>query len=233
MLKISREHYKGYVYDLSVNKNHNFFANNIVVHNCAKKRYILNVLNSEGVRYDEPKVSVTGIDAARSSTPEVCKDRFLQAFKIIVSEGEEATQKFIKDFKEEFFSLPLESISKVSGTNDIDSFVDPRTIYKKGCPIHVRGCLLMNKWIADNQLENQYPLIQSGDKIKFLYLKLPNPLRENVVSFIDKPPAELNLGQYADREKQFAKVFLGPIQLILDVLGWSATKIDTLEDFFG
>jgi len=198
----------------------------------AKKRYILNVLNSEGVHYDEPKVSVTGIDAARSSTPEICRKKFFEAFKIIVTQGESETQEFIRDFKEEFFSLPVQHIAKVSGTNDVDGYADPRTIYKKACPIHIRGCLLSNKWTVDNDLVNRYPLIQSGDKIKFVYLKLPNPLRENIISFIESPPTEMEIDIYVDREKQFSKVFLDPIQNILDSLGWSATKVDTLEDFF-
>jgi DNA polymerase elongation subunit (family B) len=198
----------------------------------AKKRYILNVLNSEGVHYDEPKVSVTGIDAARSSTPEICRKKFFEAFKIIVTQGESETQEFIRDFKEEFFGLSVQHIAKVSGTNDVDGYADPRTIYKKACPIHIRGCLLSNKWTVDNDLVNRYPLIQSGDKIKFVYLKLPNPLRENIISFIESPPAEMEIDNYVDREKQFSKVFLDPIQNILDSLGWSATKVDTLEDFF-
>ena len=198
----------------------------------AKKRYVMSVLNSEGVRYDEPKVSVTGIDAARSTTPDVCKKKFFEAFKIIVTEGEQETQKFIRDFKQEFFDLPIEDISKVSGTNDVDGYADHNSVYKKACPIHIRGCLIMNKWIGDNGLVNRYPLIQSGDKIKFVYLKLPNPLKENIISFIDKPPAEIDIEKYINRELQFSKVFLDPIQNILDALGWSPEKLDTLESFF-
>ena len=199
---------------------------------CAKKRYIMNVLNSEGVHYEEPKVSVTGIDAARSSTPDICKKKFFEAFKIIVTQGEAETQKFIEKFRNEFFQLPVEDIAKVSGTNDIDRYVDKQTVYKKACPIHIRGCILMNKWIVDNGMENKYPLIQSGDKIKFVYLKMPNPIRENVISFVDAPPAQLNLDAYVDRDKQFSKVFLDPLQNVLDALNWSGTKLDTLDSFF-
>lgn len=199
----------------------------------AKKKYIMSVLNSEGVHYDEPKISPTGIDAARSSTPDVCKKNFIEAFKLIMSKDEKVTQRFIEQFKEQFFSLRIEDISKVSGTNDIDKWLTPNYDYLKGCPIHVRGCAVMNKWIVENKLENRYPLIQSGDKIKFVYLKLPNPLRENVISFIDQPPKELQLEKYVDRELQFSKVFQDPLCHVLDAVGWSAVEISTLEDFFG
>jgi DNA polymerase elongation subunit (family B) len=198
----------------------------------AKKRYIMSVLNSEGVHYDEPKVSVTGIDAARSSTPDICKKRFMEVFKVIVNEGEESVQKFISDFKEEFCSLPIEDISKVSGTNNVEGYADKTMIYKKGCPIHIRGCLVMNRWVEDSGLADRYTLIGSGDKVKFIYLKMPNPLREDVVAFIDAPPEEIDLDLYADKEKQFEKVFLGPLQKILDALGWSGIKVANLESFF-
>jgi DNA polymerase elongation subunit (family B) len=198
----------------------------------SKKRYIMNVLNSEGTHYETPKVSVTGIEAARSSTPEVCRAKFYEAFAVIINQGEQALQKFISDFREQFDALPVEMIGKVSGTNNIDAFSDPVTTYKGSCPIHVRGCLLHNRWVAARSLESKYPLIQSGDKIKYVYLKLPNPVGENVVSFIDKPPEEMLLNKYVDRDKQFDKVFLDPLQHVLNSLNWSAVHVQTLDRFF-
>lgn len=198
----------------------------------AKKRYIMNTLNSEGVHYEKPKVSVTGIEAVRSSTPEVCRSKFVEAFSVIVNEGEEQVQEFIKRFREEFNSLPPEEIGKVSGTDSIEKYRGVGTIYKKGCPIHVRGCLLFNHHLSQLKLDRRYNLIQSGDKIKFIYLKTPNPLMENIVSFVDVLPEEMGLAPYIDREKQFNKVFLDPLQHILDAVGWNSVKIDTLERFF-
>jgi DNA polymerase elongation subunit (family B) len=198
----------------------------------AKKRYIMNTLNSEGVHYEKPKVSVTGIEAVRSSTPEVCRSKFVEAFSVIVNEGEQQVQEFIRNFREEFNTLPPEEIGKVSGTDDIEKYRDPAAVYKKGCPIHVRGCLLYNKHLTELKLDRKYNIIQSGDKIKFLYLKTPNPLMENIVSFVDVLPEEMGLTPYIDREKQFNKVFLDPLQHILDAVGWQGVKIDTLEKFF-
>lgn len=198
----------------------------------AKKRYIMNTLNSEGVHYEKPKVSVTGIEAVRSSTPEVCRTKFVEAFGVVVNSGEAEVQQFIKEFREQFDTLPAEEIAKVSGTDDIERYMDPSSIYKKGCPIHVRGSLLFNHRLKKLKLEHKYKPIQSGDKIKFVYLKTPNPLMENIVSFVDVLPEEMGLSNYIDRDKQFDKVFLDPLQHILDAVGWQATKVDNLEQFF-
>lgn len=197
----------------------------------AKKRYIMNTLNSEGVHYEEPKISVTGLESVRSSTPEVCRDKLKQSFKVIMNDGEEAIQKFIADFRNEFNSLPPEDIGRNSGTDNINKYMAGDT-YKKGCPMHVRGCILYNKFLKDNNLDKRYESIVSGDKIKYVYLKLPNPIRENIISFPGVLPSEFSLTKYVDYDKQFEKVFLSPIESILEAIGWRAEKVDSLEDFF-
>ena len=198
----------------------------------AKKRYILNTLNSEGVHYEKPKISVTGLESVRSSTPEVCRDKMREIFSVILNEGEEQTQKFIEDFRQEFYKLPAEDVGRNSGTDNINKYMNKATLYKKGCPIHVRGCILFNHYIKEKGLSKRYEPVQSGDKIKFVYLRVPNPIRENVVSFPNVLPPELGLEKYIDYEKQFEKVFLSPIENIIQPLGWTTEKQDTLDLFF-
>ncbi len=197
----------------------------------AKKRYIMNTLNSEGVHYETPKISVTGLESVRSSTPQICRDKLKDAFKVIMEGTEEDTQEFIAKFKDEFTSLPPEDIAKNSGTDNIEKYME-KGGYKKGCPMHVRGCILFNQFLKTKKLDKKFEGIQSGDKIKFLYLKQPNPVKENMISFPGVLPKEFGLDDYIDYQKQFEKVFLGPIEPILEALGWAPEKVNTLEDFF-
>ena len=199
----------------------------------AKKRYIMNTLNSEGVHYEEPKVSVTGLESVRSSTPEVCRDKLKAAFKVIMNDGEQAMQNFIEEFRQEFFKLNAEDIGRNSGTDNIDKYRDRSSgLYKKGCPMHIRGAILYNYFLKEKGLDKKFVSIAGGDKIKIVYLKTPNPIRENIISFVGVLPQEFGLNQYIDYETQFEKVFLSPLESILEAVGWSAVKVNTLEDFF-
>ena len=198
----------------------------------AKKRYILNVHNNEGIQYKEPKLKIMGIEAIKSSTPEVVRDKFKKAFNLIISGTEAETQRFIQDFRNEFKTLSPEQVAFPRRVSNITDWYDHKTIYKKSCPIHVRGSLLFNKYLKSNKLQNKYELITNGNRIKFCYLKLPNSIKENVIAFQDALPIELKLHNYVDYDLQFNKTFIEPLNLILHSIGWSAEEQTTLEDFF-
>ena len=199
----------------------------------AKKRYILNVWDSEGVRYEKPKLKIMGLEAVKSSTPAACRTAIRDCMKVIVNKDEEAAQKFISDFRDEFTSLPVEDISFPRGCSNLNKWSNPTTLYSKGTPIHVRGALLYNFYNKKNKLTHKYPLIQEGEKIKFVYLKTPNKINENVISYLGTFPKELGLDKQVDYDLQFSKSFLEPIKVIMDTIGWKAEKVPSLEFLFG
>ena len=199
----------------------------------AKKRYILNAWDIEGVRFQEPKLKVMGIEAVKSSTPGACRDKIKECLKVIMNNDEEDAQEFIAQFREEFNELPIEDIAFPRGCNGINKWANQTSIYSKGTPIHVRGALLYNYHNTKQRLTHKYPLIQDGQKIKFIYLKTPNKISENVISFPNTFPKEFGLDKQVDYELQFSKSFLEPIKVIMDTIGWKPEKIASLEFLFG
>ena len=198
----------------------------------AKKRYILNVWNSEGVQYSEPKLKVMGIESVKSSTPAPCRKMLKDAFKLLMTGTEDDVIDFIEKSRKEFKTLPPEQVSFPRSASDVEKYKSHSSIYAKGTPIHIRGALLFNHYIKQNKLDNKYSLIQNGEKIKFCYLKKPNTLHENVISFIQEFPKELDIDKYVDYDLQFEKSFLEPLKTILDSIGWNIEKQNTLESFF-
>ena len=197
-----------------------------------KKRYILRVWDSEGVRYKEPKLKMMGIEAIKTSTPAPCRKMIKDAIQIIMTKDEDDVIEFIENCRKEFQSLRPEEIAFPRSVSEINKWMSRTDMYQKGCPIHVRGVILYNHYTKKNGLDNKYPAIQSGEKIKFIYLKKPNIIQENVLSFIQDFPRELNLEKYVDYETQFSKSFVEPLRIILDSIGWSVEKTVSLDSFF-
>ncbi len=198
----------------------------------AKKRYILNVYNNEGVQYNEPQMKVMGLEMVKSSTPSAIREKMKDVIKLTVNSNEESVQKFIENFKEEFVKLPPEEISFPRSVNGLDKYSDSRIIYTKGTPIHVKGALLYNHMLNKKGLSKKYPEIQEGEKLKFTYLKKPNPIDDTVISYPNRLPPEFNLDKYVDYDLQFEKAFLEPVKIILDSIGWTAEKTNSLDSFF-
>ena len=199
----------------------------------AKKRYILNVYNNEGVQYAEPHMKVMGLEMIKSSTPSAIREKMKLSIKLMMTGTEQEVQDFIAKFRQEFKTLPAEEISFPRGLNGLNTYSDPVMLFKKGTPIHVRGAIVYNHHLKQMGLTKKYPLIQEGEKLKFTYLKMPNHFKNDVVSFPGRIPKEFELDNYIDYDVQFDKAFLEPISVILRCMKWSAEKTNSLEDFFG
>jgi hypothetical protein len=198
----------------------------------AKKRYILNVFNNEGVQYKEPKMKVMGLEMIKSSTPAAIREKMRKSIDIMINGTESDIHKFIEDFRSEFKQLPAEDISFPRGLNGLKEYSDNVTLYKKGTPIHVKGAILYNTKLKAMKLDKKYALIQEGEKIKFTYLKQPNPMKDTVISYPNRLPVEFGLQEFIDYDMQFNKAFLEPIKVILDCMNWTTEQQNSLESFF-
>ena len=198
----------------------------------AKKRYMLNVLDEEGITFEEPKLKIMGIEAVKSSTPEVCRGKIREAIKLIMNKDEDTLQKYIAEFRNEFNQMTAEQISFPRSCNNLKKYMHGSNIFIKGTPIHVKGALIYNHQLKQFKLHRKYPIIQEGDKIKFLKLKEANPFKFDVISYVSKLPSEFKLQEYIDYDIMFQKTFVDPMSFILNSIGWSTEKTASLEDFF-
>jgi len=198
----------------------------------AKKRYILNVYNSEGVAYAKPKLKIMGLEAVKSSTPSACRTKIKEAINIIMTQTQDDLHKFIDKFRVEFRKLPVEDISFPRSVNGLGEYGDSASIFKKGTPIHVKGALVYNHFLRELNLTKRYQQIQEGEKIKFVYLKQPNIFNNNTLAFLSGLPKQLGAEQYIDYDLQFDKSFLEPLDIILSAIDWQSEKVDSLDCFF-
>jgi DNA polymerase elongation subunit (family B) len=198
----------------------------------AKKRYILNVYDSEGVRFAEPKLKMMGIEAVKSSTPMSCREKIKESLKIVMNGNQQEFQDFVEKFKQEFKTLPFEDIAFPRGVSELSKYKSSSELYTKGTPIHVRGAILFNSLLEKHKLTRKYQLIQDGDKTKFCYMKVPNPVQENVFSILSVLPKEFNLSKFIDYDLQFEKAYLEPLKTIVNTIGWTPERVSSLESFF-
>lgn len=198
----------------------------------AKKRYILNAYNVEGVEYEEPKIKIMGLEAIKSSTPAACREKIKSALKVIMDKDEDSMINFIEDFRKTFKNLKIEEIAFPRSVSNLSEYKDSASIFKKGSPIHVKGSLVYNNYIEKMGLNKKYQLIKEGEKIKFCYLKQPNFLNNNTIAFIAAVPKEMQIEQIIDYNTQFDKSFLEPLKIILDCIGWQTVRVSSLEKFF-
>jgi DNA polymerase elongation subunit (family B) len=197
----------------------------------AKKRYAMTVYDSEGVRYEEPKLKVKGLEVVRSSTPAKVRQYLRDALKIVLGGTEAELQAFVVDVERDFRNMSPDQVAFPRSANMLKKYSSDN-IYAKGCPMQIRAALLYNHHIEEKKLTKKYQLIREGDKVKFVYLTMPNPIHENAIAFFGKIPPELNLSKYVDYDTMFEKGFVDPLKSILQCMGWSTEVVATLDSIF-
>ena len=198
----------------------------------AKKRYILNVHDNEGVRLHEPKLKMMGIETAKSSTPQWVRGKLTDAFNVVMNGTEQDLWEFVETARRDFRTLPPEDVAFPRGCRGLKQYGDRTNIYSKGTPIHTRGALLYNKLLQDKNLDMRYEVIKEAEQIHFTYLTTPNPLNENVISFIGALPKEFDLHRFVDHDKQFDKAFVEPLKAVIELVGWNPEPVASLDSFF-
>jgi DNA polymerase elongation subunit (family B) len=199
----------------------------------AKKRYMLNVyMGEDDVLLDVPELKIMGIETTRSSTPQVVRVALKDAISLLMNSDEDTLISFVDKFKNEFVKMKPEKVARNSSCKGMTEYADPTTIYRKSTPIHVKGSLLYNHAIKSRKLLKKYQLIKDGEKVKYVYLKVPNPIGDQVISFFGSIPKELDLERFVDYNRQFEKTFLEPLVTITDAIGWKCEKSNTLESLF-
>lgn len=198
----------------------------------AKKKYVMNVYNNEGVEYAEPKLKIRGLEIVRTSTPEICRDNIKKAVEIMFNKGEEATQDFIADFKKKFINSAPHEVAFPRSVNGLDKWLDEKGRMRSGVPIHVRSAHVYNNCITALELDTKYERIKEGEKIKFTYLKMPNPTYSYVIAFPAMLPKELDILEYIDYEMQFQKAFISPIETIMGAVGWFPERKVNINSLF-
>ena len=199
----------------------------------AKKRYILNVHDNEGVRLAEPKLKMMGIETAKSSTPQWVRTKLTEALKVVMSGTEQDLWDFVENARKEFRNLPPEQVAFPRGCKGLVQYACPTNIYSKGTPIHVRGSLLYNHHLKKKNIDRRYEMIKNGEKIAFSYLTTPNPINENVISFMNVLPREFDLHRFIDYDMQFDKAFVDPLKVVISLIGWNVEPVASLDSFFG
>lgn len=198
----------------------------------AKKRYAMLVQNSEGVHYADPKIKVVGLEMVRSSTPAAIRETLKGGIKQVLTGTEQSVQQFVAAFRDQHRQLDVSEIAFPRGVNGLRAYTGS-PIYAKGCPIHVRAALLYNHYVTKMGLEDKYPLISEGNKMRFVYLKLPNPFKENIIGFVDVLPPEFKLHSYIDYDTMLDKSFTEAMKTLVTPIGWTVEQRSTLADFFG
>ena len=180
----------------------------------AKKHYAMRIIVEDGLRLKQPKFAYKGLECIKSSTPKIVRELQKETINIILTEQEKVSDKFNECCDKIKKMLPTE-IAFPKTCNNIKKYSDKDGMPVKGAQAHVKAALAYNRYIRKNELENEYPIIQEGEKIRFVWLKTPNIFSSETFGFINRLPNDPNLLDAIDYEKMIEKSYKNNINDIL------------------
>ena len=200
----------------------------------AKKNYICLLSNDEKLDlYDDKQLTITGLDAVKSTISQFFKVALIDCYKLLLVEDIDGLYQRINDVETEFKDLFKDKslinkeffndIAKRSSVNNIEKYEygEHKTI-----PYNVKASIFHNEMVKN---DNNYLPIKSGDKILLLPLKKGNIYNQNYIAFFDDElPIEhfdistINTDEIIDTQ------FITPIKRLLDVMNREYNRKDDI-----
>ena len=235
--KLLRIYAKKYNIEHILNFNRDKIISKILIQTC-KKKYAAEVLDTEGVTHDEPKMDIKGIEVVRTSTPKYCRDKIMNVIQTIFkTKDREQVMDVMRDMKKEFKKSSIEDISFPRGISEYDKYAEgivpeQDMMFKKGTPMANRASICYNFLVKKYRMRVQ--TITNGTKIKFCYVLPRNEVRTNVISYIGKYPKKFKGVFEIDYEKQWRISFQDVVQRFFDALDWGEIDFNAgkLNKFF-
>jgi len=221
---------------------HNFKREKIIIRKLVsqKKRYADIVIENEGDVYETPKLSITGLDIVKSSTPMFCRTNLKDAlYYMMMTSDRDKTTDILRDIYEEFKASDIEQISSPRRVNNYTKYAESLDYYetngvfiKKGTPQHVKSSIYYNHVVNIKKIKGQ-SFIENGNDIKYIYVNPDNIVRSPTIAFSGKYPEEFKSIFNIDYNAQWNKTFLNTMNDFFDIMGWGKVTLEknNLDDF--
>lgn len=186
-----------------------------------KKRYVIHVLDNEGIPCN--KFKYTGVEVVRTTMPKPVKPYVKKIIEtMLITQSESKTNGVFAETYDIFKKLPIEDIAFVMGINGYEKYADVSNGFEtvKGMPVHVKAAYYYNNLLERYGITNQYETLSSGDKVRYFYLKQPNKFGLSVIGYKYYLPKEFKDDLEPDREKMFEKIIYSVMDRFYETVGW-------------
>lgn len=190
-----------------------------------KKRYVLRVLDDEGIPTN--KFKYTGVEVVRSTIPAPIKPYIKKIIETMMdTENRSVTNDVFLEAYEKFKELPVEDYSFVMGISDYEKYADRCNgfVTCKGMPAHVKAAYHYNTLLEKLDLSGDYEAIETGDKVRYFYVNQPNKYGINAIAYKYYYPDEFKKVFDPDIEKMFEKIIFSIIERFYEAVNWKLSK---------